>query len=85
MVWQDTVIALANILFGYSLTYQVYVGFKRKRGYLTLQTACLTTIGIYTLAICFFTLHLYLSTIVEIVTGTLWLALTIQRIVYKKA
>ena len=59
MVWQDTIIAIANILFGYSLAFQVYKGFKDKKGYLALQASFLTTIGLYALAFSFFTLGLF--------------------------
>ncbi len=83
MVWQDIVIAFANILFGYSLAFQVWKGFKDKRGYLTLQTSFLTTIGLYALAFSFLTLNLIVSTIVATLNGTLWLILFIQGLLYK--
>jgi hypothetical protein len=85
MVWQDIAVALANVLFIYSLSYQVYQGFKEKKGFITLQTTSLTTLGLYMIVISYFALHLYLSTMVGLVTATLWLMLTIQRIIYKKA
>lgn len=78
MVWQDIVIGIANVLFGYSLAYQVWKGFKDKKGYLALQTSFLTTIGLYALAFSFFTLNLIFSTIVAIFNGTMWLFLFIQ-------
>jgi hypothetical protein len=84
MVWQDIVIAIANVLFGYSLAYQVYYGFKKKRGFLTLQASAPTTIGLYALSFAFFTLNLYLSTVVSFFNGTMWFWLFIQRLVYKK-
>jgi hypothetical protein len=85
MVWQDLVIAIANILFGYSLAYQVYVGFKEKRGYLTLQTSLLTFVSLYAIAVAYSTLDLFVSTIVCIFNGTMWVLLFVQRIIYKKA
>lgn len=85
MVWQDIVIAIANALFGYSLVYQVYIGFKEKKGFLTIQTSLLTTIGLYALSIAYLTLNLYLSTIIGFFNGTMWFLLLIQRLVYKKA
>jgi hypothetical protein len=84
MVWQDIVIAIANVLFGYSLAYQVWRGFKDKKGYLTLQASVLTAVGLYALAISFFTLGLFVSTIVSTFNGTMWLILFIQRILYGK-
>jgi len=84
MVWQDIVIAIANVLFGYSLLYQVYKGFKERKGFLAIQTSTLTAIGLYALAIAFFTLNLYISTIISIFNGTMWLILLIQSLIYKK-
>lgn len=83
-MWQDLVIALANILFGYSLAYQVYRGFREKKGFLTLQTSFLTTIGLYAMSITYFTLNLYFSTIIATFNATMWLLLFIQRLIYKK-
>lgn len=58
MIWQDIVIGIANVLFGYFLAFQVWKGFKDKKGYLALQTSFLTTIGLYALAFSFLTLNL---------------------------
>jgi len=85
MVWQDIVISIANILFGYSLIYQVYYGFKKRKGFLSLQTSFLTTIGLYALAFCFLTLNLVMSSVLSTFNGTMWFLLFIQRIIYKKA
>jgi hypothetical protein len=59
MVWQDIVIAIANVLFGYSLIYQVFKGFKEKKGFLALQTSLLTSIRLYAVAFVYLTLKLY--------------------------
>ncbi|MBT4136147.1 hypothetical protein HOD75_00205 [archaeon] len=85
MVWQDIVIAIANVLFGYSLIYQVYLGFKKRKGFLAIQTSFLTTIGLYAIAFAFLTMNLYISALVSVFNGTLWLILFIQRLIYKKA
>jgi len=85
MVWQDIVIAVANILFGYSLAYQVYRGFKEKKGFLSVQASLITTIGLYALTFAYFTLNLYLSTIITFFNGTMWFLLFIQRLTYVKA
>ena len=85
MIWQDMVIAIASVLFGYSLTYQVYGGFRERKGFLTLQTSLLTTIGLYALTFAFFTLNLFVSTIVSTFNGTMWLLLFIRGLIYKKA
>lgn len=83
MGWQDIIIASANVLFGYSLLYQVFHGFKVKKKLLTLQTSLLSTIGLYALSIAYLTLGLYVSTAVGAINGTLWLLLFIQGITYR--
>lgn len=85
MVWQDILIAVTNIIFGYSLAYQVYIGFKEKKGSLTLQTTLLTFISLYALSIAYLTLNLFLSTIICVFNGTMWLLLFIQGLIYKKS
>jgi len=84
MVWQDIIVAIASILFGYSLLYQVYKGYKEKKGFLSIQTSLLTSIGLYALAFVYFTLGLFISTSITTFNGTMWLLLFIQRIIYKR-
>lgn len=84
MIWQDVVIMAANIAFAYSLVYQVVHGFRNKKGTLTLMASGLTAIGLYVMAFAFFTLELYLSTLMAALNGTLWLALFVQSLIYKK-
>ena len=84
MVWQDITIAIANLLFGYSLAFQIYKGFKDKKGYITLQTSLLTTIGLFAVAFAFLTLNLLASAMVAILNGMLWLTLFIQGLIYEK-
>lgn len=83
MIIQDMIIVFCNILFSYALMPQVYYGFKHKKSSVTLQTSFLTTIGLYILSITFLTLKLYFSSIISLVTGTLWAMLLIQGILYK--
>ncbi|MFH1802206.1 MAG: hypothetical protein ABH864_02015 [archaeon] len=85
MIWQDVVIAIVNILFSYALLPQVYEGFKKKKGVVVFQTGLITTAGLYVMAVMFFTLGLYFSSILAVVTGTFWLMLLMQTIVYGKA
>lgn len=85
MVWQDWVISISSILFVYSLSNQVWHGFKKKKGFLTIQTSVLTTIGLYAVAISFFFLNLYFSAVLTLVNATLWLTLFLQRLKYGKA
>ena len=83
MVWQDIIIASANVLFGYSLAFQVWKGFKDKKGYLALQASFLTMIGLYAMTFTFFTLGLFVSSVVAFFNGTMWLLLFIQGLIYK--
>lgn len=85
MVWQDWVISISSILFVYSLSNQVWYGFKKKKGFLTIQASVLTTIGLYAVAISFFFLNLYFSAVLTLVNATLWLTLFLQRLKYGKA
>jgi len=85
MLWQDIVIVVANIIFFISLVPQVYYGFIVKKGFITLATSGPIAIGLYAISISFYTLNLYFSSIILFVTGTLWLVLFIQRLMYRKA
>jgi len=82
MTWQDIVISSANILFSYSLIFQAYHGFKKKKGFLTIQTSLLTTIGLYAITCAFFSLNLFFSAISSFFSGTLWFILFWQKVVY---
>jgi len=83
-MWQDIVVAICNVLFGYSLIYQVYKGFKEKKGFLTIPTSLFTTIGMFAMTIVYLSFNLYISTIMGLFNGTMWLLLFIQRLIYKK-
>jgi len=85
MVWQDIVMGVANLLFTYSLANQVHVGFRKKKGFLTLTSSGLTSVGLYAISVAFFTLSLYFAAVASAINASLWLTLFIQRIVYKKA
>jgi hypothetical protein len=82
MVWQDIIITIANLMFTYSLINQVHHGFKKKKGFLTITTSVLTFIGLYAMAVAFFTLGLYFSAIVATINATLWFVLFIQKMIY---
>jgi len=84
MVWQDILLSLSNILFTYSLTWQVYYGFKNKKGYLTLQSSFITTVGLFVISFTFLSLGLYFAAIVSLINGTLWYILLLQRMIYHK-
>jgi len=82
-MWQDYFITFAIIAFGYALLPQVIQGFKKKKGYVNLQTSGITCIGMYLLTYVYFTLDLIFSCTMAFFTGSLWLVLFIQRIIYK--
>ena len=84
MVWQDIVVAIANILFTLSIANQVYHGFQRKKGFILLKTSGLFSLGLYAIAFALFTLSLFYSGIVITINATLLLTLFIQRIIYAK-
>ena len=72
--WQDIVIAVVSILFGFILIPQLKDVWKGKTN-LNLFTASLTTIGLYVLAVTFFTMQFWISFTAEIFSGTIWLLL----------
>lgn len=84
MPWQDIVITIANILFSISLIPQVFYGFKEKSGPIKFQTSVPTFVGLYVISIAFWSMALYFSGIISVLTATLWLLLFIQRIIYHK-
>ena len=72
--WQDIVIAVVSILFGFILMPQLKDVWHGK-SILNLYTASLTTIGLYVLAITFYTMQFWISFTAEIFSGTIWLLL----------
>lgn len=82
MIWQDGVIMAANVVFSLSLLPQVVRGFQEKRGHITLATSIPTTIGLFLVAVSFFTLSLYFSAVTSFITGMMWLILLMQKIGY---
>jgi hypothetical protein len=85
MTWPDIAIALANILFSYSIINQIIQGFKHKIGFIHFGTAILTVIGAFVMTISLLYLGLVISALVNLLNAVLWAILTIQRIIYKKA
>lgn len=84
MNWQDTVIAIANVVFSISLIIQVYYGFKEKIGPIKFLTSLPTFIGLFAISFAFWTLGLYFSTIVSFFNGVLWSLLFVQKLIYNK-
>lgn len=83
MVWQDIVLTIVSITFSVSLIPQVYHGFKEKTGPIKLLTSTPTFVALYITALTYITLSLYFSAATTFITGTMWLLLFIQRLIYK--
>jgi len=82
-MWQDYVIATVSLLFGFILLPQlkdVWCG----KTVLNRYTAGLTTIGLYILAVTFFTLNLWVSVVAELFSGTVWLLLFLFSVINKR-
>jgi hypothetical protein len=73
-VWQDIVIAVVSILFGFILLPQ-FKDLLRGKVYINLYTAGLTTLGLYILAATFLTMKFWISFVADIFSGTIWLLL----------
>jgi len=74
-MWQDLVIALVGLSFGFMLLPQLKDVIRGKS--LNVFTAGLTTIGLYILAFTFFTLGLWITVFAEIFSATVWFLLFI--------
>ncbi len=83
-MWQDIAIAAFTIVIDLALIPQIIHGFKTKRKNITFSTGLLYIISTFALSFIYFTLNLYLSTIVQSIGAIEWLTLFIQSIVYKK-
>lgn len=81
--WQDIVIAVVSILFGFILLPQLKEVWKGKT-ILNVYTAGLTTIGLYVLAITFFTMGFWISVVAELFSGTVWLLLFVFSVSNKR-
>lgn len=84
MIWQDAAISIANVLFTISLSFQVYSGFKEKTGPIKFQTSAPTFVGLFAMAIAFWSLGLFSSAAISFLNGILWFTLFVQRIIYSK-
>jgi hypothetical protein len=72
-MWQDSIIALVGLSFGFMLVPQLRDVIHGKS--MNVYTAGLTTFGLYILAITFFTLNMWITVFAEIFSGTIWLLL----------
>ena len=73
-MWQDYVIAIVSVLFGFILLPQLKDCWKGDT-ILNVYTAFLTTIGLYVLGITFYTLEMWISFGAEFFSGTIWFLL----------
>ncbi|MEM4258767.1 MAG: hypothetical protein QXL17_06420 [Candidatus Thermoplasmatota archaeon] len=72
-MWQDYVIAVVSISFGFMLVPQLRDVFRGNC--VNLYTAGLTTIGLFILGFTFSTLQMWVTVIAEVFSGTIWLFL----------
>ncbi len=82
--WQDLLLTIVSIGFVYSLIPQIFLNFKIKQIQFSWQTIIITTVGIYVSAICNFSLDLHFTGITNLITGTCWLTLGIQKIFFER-
>lgn len=81
---QDIILAVVAVALGLALIPQLIYGFKTKKGLIEIKTGTITSLGLYTVAITFYTLDLIFSSIVNFFVATLWAILLIQRVKYGK-
>jgi hypothetical protein len=81
-MWQDTVIAVVCILFGFILL--PLLRDVMRGDAINIFTAGLTTVGLYVMAYAFFTLEFWVSFSSEVFSGTVWLLLFIFSIKHNK-
>lgn len=82
-MWQDYVIAIVSVLFGFILLPQLKDCWSGKT-ILNIYTASLTTVGLYVLGLTFFTLDMWVSFVAEFFSGTIWLLLFVFSLRNKK-
>jgi hypothetical protein len=82
-MWQDYVIAIVSLLFGFILLPQLADTWRGKT-ILNLYTASLTTVGLFILAGTFFTMRYWTSFIADVISGFIWFLLFIFSLRNKK-
>lgn len=81
-MWQDIVIAVVGLLFGFILLPLLRDVWRGES--INVYTAGLTTIGLYVMAATFFTMEFWVTFTAEVFSGTIWLLLFILSIKHKK-
>lgn len=75
-IWQDVVIAIVSVLFGFILLPQ-FRDLLHGKVYINLYTAGLTTVGLFILAATFITMEFWISFVADIFSGSVWFLLFI--------
>jgi hypothetical protein len=83
MIWQDGVIAIVSLLFGFVMLPQ-FMDVWRGKTILNVYTAGFTTIGLFVMGATFITLDLWISVVSEAFSGVIWLLLFILSFRNKK-
>lgn len=83
-MWQDNLISIVNLVMIYAVVMQVIKGFRDKKRHIAFQTGLITFMGLYATSIAFFSLNLIFSAVTVFFSGTLWLILFIQTLIYKR-
>ena len=79
---RDTILTICSLVLGYALIPQVIYGFREKLGTVTIQTAVITSIALFTIAVVYVSLTLWFAATACGITGALWVILLGQRLYY---
>ena len=82
---RDAILTVCSIAFGYALVPQVIYGFREKMDTVTIHTSAVTGSALFAVAGVYFSLRPWFAATACAVTGSLWLALLAQRLVYGPA
>jgi len=77
--WQDKVIMVVGFLFGFMLIPMILDSLHGQT--VNIISSFLTMIGLYIMAICFWTLKLRLSFVANIFSGTMWAILFVLGVI----
>ena len=81
-MWQDIVIAVVGLLFGFILLPLLRDVWHGKS--INVYTAGLTTIGLFIMAVTFFTMRFWITFAAEVFSGTIWFLLFVLSVKHKK-
>ena len=83
-MWQDYTMTAISIGFSYSLFPQLWYNYKHKEVAMSWQPILITGIGLLVYAYCLTTLGTVVAGITSATTGISWLAIGVQKLIYKK-